>query len=259
MKKINVFSKLQLLGKSLMLPIAVLPVAALLLRFGSPDMLNLSFVKSAGNAVFANLSVLFAIGIAFGIAHNNHGAAALAGAISYFVIEAGAKSINGDIKMGVFSGIIAGIVAGNCYNKFKDIKVPEWLGFFGGRRFVPIISALFSVIISGILGYVFPIVQKALDTFGMWMTKSGEFGLFIYGFLQRLLIPFGLHHVLNSIVRFMFGEYTDPAGKVFIGDQVRFFAGDPTAGIYMAGAFIVMMFGLPGAAFAIYKLSLIHI
>ncbi|WP_288304998.1 N-acetylglucosamine-specific PTS transporter subunit IIBC [uncultured Fusobacterium sp.] len=253
MKKINVFSKLQLLGKSLMLPIAVLPVAALLLRFGSPDMLNLSFVKSAGNAVFANLSVLFAIGIAFGIAHNNHGAAALAGAISYFVIEAGAKSINGDIKMGVFSGIIAGIVAGNCYNKFKDIKVPEWLGFFGGRRFVPIISALFSVIISGILGYVFPIVQKALDTFGMWMTKSGEFGLFIYGFLQRLLIPFGLHHVLNSIVRFMFGEYTDPAGKVFIGDQVRFFAGDPTAGIYMAGAFIVMMFGLPGAAFAIYK------
>ena len=253
MKKINVFSKLQLLGKSLMLPIAVLPVAALLLRFGSPDMLNLSFVKSAGNAVFANLSVLFAIGIAFGIAHNNHGAAALAGAISYFVIEAGAKSINGDIKMGVFSGIIAGIVAGNCYNKFKDIKVPEWLGFFGGRRFVPFISALFSVIISGILGYVFPIVQKALDTFGMWMTKSGEFGLFIYGFLQRLLIPFGLHHVLNSIVRFMFGEYTDPAGKVFIGDQVRFFAGDPTAGIYMAGAFIVMMFGLPGAAFAIYK------
>ena len=253
MKKVNVFSKLQLLGKSLMLPIAVLPVAALLLRFGSPDMLNLSFVKAAGNAVFANLSVLFAIGIAFGIAQKNHGAAALAGAISYFIIEAGAKSINGNIKMGVFSGIIAGIIAGNCYNKFKDTKVPEWLGFFGGRRFVPIISALFSVITSGILGYVFPLVQKALDTFGMWMTKSGEIGLFLYGFLQRLLIPFGLHHVLNSIVRFMFGEYTDATGKVFIGDQVRFFAGDPTAGIYMAGAFVVMMFGLPGAAFAIYK------
>ena len=236
-----------------MLPIAVLPVAALLLRFGSPDMLNLSFVKAAGNAVFANLSVLFAIGIAFGIAQKNHGAAALAGAISYFIIEAGAKSINGNIKMGVFSGIIAGIIAGNCYNKFKDTKVPEWLGFFGGRRFVPIISALFSVITSGILGYVFPLVQKALDTFGMWMTKSGEIGLFLYGFLQRLLIPFGLHHVLNSIVRFMFGEYTDATGKVFIGDQVRFFAGDPTAGIYMAGAFVVMMFGLPGAAFAIYK------
>lgn len=253
MKNSNVFSKLQLLGKSLMLPIAVLPVAAILLRFGSQDMLDIAFVKAAGNAVFSNLSLLFAIGIAFGIAEKSHGAAGLAGAISFFVIEAGAKSINGNIKMGVFSGIVAGLIAGNVYNKFKDTKVPEWLGFFGGRRFVPIMSALVSVIASGILGYVFPLIQKGLDAFGMWMIKAGEFGLFLYGVLQRFLIPFGLHHVLNSIVRFMFGEYTNAAGQTFIGDQVRFFAGDPTAGIYMAGAFAIMMFGLPGAAFAIYK------
>lgn len=253
MKNINIFSKLQLLGKSLMLPIAVLPVAAILLRFGSEDMLNLAFIKAAGNAVFANLSLLFAIGIAFGIAERAHGAAALAGAISFFILEAGAKSINGNIKMGVFSGIIAGLIAGNVYNRFKDTKVPEWLGFFGGRRFVPIMSALISVITSGILGYIFPLIQKALDAFGMWMIKAGELGLFLYGVLQRFLIPFGLHHVLNSIVRFMFGEYTNATGETFIGDQVRFFAGDPTAGIYMAGAFAVMMFGLPGAAFAIYR------
>lgn len=253
MKNVNIFSKLQLLGKSLMLPIAVLPVAALLLRFGSPDMLNIPFVKAAGGAIFSNLSVLFAIGIAFGLAKGNHGAAGLAGAISYFIIEAGAKSINPNIKMGVFSGIIAGIIAGNVYNKFKDTKLPEWLGFFGGRRFVPIVSSLISVFASGILGYVFPMIQKGLDTFGMWMIKSGEIGVFLYGVLQRFLIPFGLHHVLNSIVRFMFGEYTNAAGEVFIGDQVRFFAGDPTAGVYMVGAYLVMMFGLPGAAFAIYR------
>lgn len=253
MKETNIFSKLQLLGKSLMLPIAVLPVAALLLRFGSKDMLDLAFINAAGNAVFANLSLLFAIGIAFGIAEKAHGAAALAGAISFFILEAGAKSINGNIKMGVFSGIIAGLIAGNVYNKYKDTKVPEWLGFFGGRRFVPIMSALVSVLVSGVLGYVFPLIQKGLDIFGMWMIKAGELGLFLYGVLQRFLIPFGLHHVLNSIVRFMFGEYTNAAGQTFIGDQVRFFAGDPTAGIYMAGAFAVMMFGLPGAAFAIYR------
>lgn len=253
MKNTNIFSKLQLLGKSLMLPIAVLPVAAILLRFGSEDMLNIGFIKAAGNAVFANLSLLFAIGIAFGIAEKSHGAAGLAGAISYFVIEAGAKSINSDIKMGVFSGIVAGVIAGNVYNKFKDTKVPEWLGFFGGRRFVPIMSSLISVFVSFALGYIFPLIQRGLDIFGMWMIKSGEIGLFIYGFLQRLLIPFGLHHVLNSIVRFMFGEYTNAAGQTFIGDQVRFFAGDPTAGIYMVGAFVVMMFGLPGAALAMYR------
>lgn len=253
MKNVNIFSKFQVLGKSLMLPIAVLPVAALLLRFGSTDMLDIAFVKAAGNAVFANLSLLFAIGIAIGLAQGNHGGAGLAGAISYFILEAGAKSISGNIKMGVFSGIIAGIIAGNVYNKFKETKVPEWLGFFGGRRFVLIMTSFVSVIGSGILGYIFPIIQKGLDAFGMWMIEAGELGLFLYGVLQRFLIPFGLHHVLNSIVRFMFGEYTNAAGQVFIGDQVRFFAGDPTAGIYMVGAYLVMMFGLPGAALAIYR------
>lgn len=249
----NVFSKLQLLGKSLMLPIAVLPVAAILLRFGSADLLDVPFIKAAGGSIFSNLSLLFAIGIAFGIAKGNHGAAGLAGAISFFIIEAGAKSINDSIKMGVLSGIIAGIIAGNIYNKFENTKLPEWLGFFGGRRFVQIMSALVSIIASGILGYGFPLIQKGIDALGMWMIKSGEIGLFIYGVLQRLLIPLGLHHVLNSIVRFLFGEYTNSAGEVFIGDQVRFFAGDPTAGIYMTGAYVVMMFGLPGAALAMYK------
>lgn len=249
----NIFGKLQKLGKALMLPIAVLPIAALLLRFGSADLLDIPFIKASGGAIFSNLGLLFGIGIAIGLAKNNHGAAALAGAISYVILEAGAKTINGDIKMGVLSGIIAGIIAGNMYNKFHKVKLPEWLGFFGGKRFVPIITGLVSVVVAFILGYVFPVVQSGIDAFGMWMIESDKLGLFIYGVGNRLLIPVGLHHVLNSIVRMVFGTFTSPDGTVVVGDQLRFFAGDPTAGAYMAGAYLVMMFGLPATALAMYK------
>ncbi|MCT4618264.1 MAG: N-acetylglucosamine-specific PTS transporter subunit IIBC [Marinisporobacter sp.] len=249
----KIFGTLQKLGKALMLPIAMLPIAALLLRFGSADLLDIPFVKASGGAIFSNLGLLFGIGIAIGLAKGNHGAAGLAGAISYLILEAGAKTINGDIKMGVLSGIIAGIIAGNMYNKYNQVKLPEWLGFFGGKRFVPIVTGLASVAIAFVLGYVFPIVQAGIDKFGMWMIQSGKLGLFIYGVGNRMLIPVGLHHVLNSIVRMVFGTFTAPDGTVIVGDQLRFFAGDPTAGAYMAGAYLVMMFGLPASALAMYK------
>lgn len=252
--EINFLGKLQRIGKSMMLPVAVLPVAALLLRFGAKDLLDIPFINASGNAIFTNLPLIFAIGIAMGLAKDNNGTAALSGAISYFIITTGATTINSKIKMGILAGILAGIIGATMYNKYKDTELAEWLGFFGGKRFVPIITSFYSIISAAILGYIFPIVQNFIDKFGQWMVDMGSIGLFIYGFLQRMLIPLGLHHVLNTIVRFSFGSYLDPqTGKTIIGDQVRFFAGDPTAGVYMTGGYLIMMFGLPAAALAIYK------
>ena len=257
--KDKILGSLQQLGKAMMLPVAVLPVAALLLRFGAKDLLDIPFINASGNAIFSNLALIFAIGIALGLAKDNNGTAALSGAISYLIINTGATTINSKIKMGILAGIWAGVLGARMYNKYKDTVLPEWLGFFGGKRFVPIITAFYSLISAAFLGYIFPIVQNILDKFGQWMIDTGSIGLVIYGFFQRMLIPFGLHHVLNTIVRFSFGSYLDPvSGKTIIGDQVRFFAGDPNAGIYMTGGFLVMMFGLPAAALAIYKSSKIE-
>lgn len=237
---------LQRIGKALMLPIAVLPAAGLLLRFGQPDLLDIPFIANAGNAIFANLALIFAIGVAIGFSKDNNGAAALSGAIGYLVLTEGTKAIDKDINMGVLGGILAGIIAGLLYNRFHDIKLPEWLGFFSGRRFVPIITSVAMVLLAGIAGFAWPPIQDAINGLGNWIIGLGAIGSGIFGFLNRLLIPLGLHHVLNSLFWFQFGEY---AGKT--GDIARFFAGDPSAGGYMTGFFPVMMFGLPGAAFAI--------
>lgn len=237
---------LQRIGKALMLPIAVLPAAGLLLRFGQPDLLNIPFIANAGNAIFANLALIFAIGVAMGFAKDSNGAAALSGAIGYLVLTEGTKALDKTINMGVLGGIIAGIIAGLLYNRFHNIKLPEWLGFFSGRRFVPIVTSLAMVILAGIAGIVWPPVQDAINGLGNWIIGLGAIGSGLYGVLNRLLIPLGLHHVLNSLFWFQFGTY---AGKS--GDIARFFAGDPTAGSYMTGFFPIMMFGLPAAAFAI--------
>lgn len=248
----NWFEKLQSIGKALMLPIAVLPAAALLLRFGAPDVLNIPFITKAGGAVFDNLALLFAIGIAVGLAHDNNGAAGLAGAIGYLILTAGLKTINKDLDMSVLGGIISGIEAGYLYNRFHGIKLPEFLGFFGGRRFVPIVTALCSIILAGIFGIIWGPCQAAIHAVGEWIIGAGVVGTFVYGVLNRLLIPVGLHHVLNSFIWFVFGEYTTPSGVVATGDLNRFFAGDPHAGMFMAGFFIIMMFGLPAVALAMY-------
>ena len=250
----NVFSNLQKLGKALMLPVAVLPIAGLLLRLGQPDVFNIPFIAAAGNAVFANLALLFAIGIAVGLAKDSNGAAGLAGAVGYLILNTTATTINPDIKLQAFGGIIAGIVAGMLYNKFKAAKLPDFLGFFGGRRFVPIVTGGASVVLGGILGYIWPPVQNGLAVIGNWSANSGGIGEFVFGFLNRLLIPTGLHHVLNNIFWFQLGEFNGATG-----DLGRYFAQkplegllDPTAGIYMAGWFPIMMFGLPAAALAMY-------
>ncbi|WP_397539430.1 N-acetylglucosamine-specific PTS transporter subunit IIBC [Rummeliibacillus pycnus] len=253
---------LQKIGRSLMFPIAILPAAALLKRLGSDDMLG-SFhgdfmqiiahvMDASGGAILGNLPLIFAIGIAMGLAFDNSGGAALAGAIAHLVLTGVLEKINADLNMGVFGGIIAGVVAGLLYNKYYNVKFPEWLSFFGGKRFVPIITSITMAILSGVLAYIWGPVQGVIDGAGNWMLGAGALGVGAYGFLNRLLIPVGLHHVINTIVWLDFGEFKNAAGEIIKGDIPRFLAGDPTAGLFQAGFFPIMMFGLPAACLAMY-------
>ncbi len=252
------FNLLQKVGKALMTPIAVLPIAAILLRLGFGDIFTgdvANIMKVAGESIFTNLDLLFAIGIAYGLAKNNDGAAALSAGVGILIAKAVYLQIDKDLNMGVFIGIIIGVLAGTLYNRFHTIKLPEFLGFFGGKRFVPIITALLAIIIGVLAGYFWHHAQGAIDSFSHTIINLNEVGTFIYGLLNRLLIPLGLHHILNSVFWFQLGDYTyikEGATVVANGDLHRFFAGDPTAGIYMSGFYIVMMFGLPSMALAIY-------
>ncbi len=248
----NILGFFQRLGRALQLPIAVLPVAALLLRFGQPDLLNVPFIAQAGGAILDNLALIFAIGVASSWSKDNAGSAALAGAVGYFVMTKAMVTINPEINMGVLAGIITGLVAGAVYNRWAGIKLPDFLSFFGGKRFVPIATGFFCLILAAIFGYVWPPVQHAIHSGGEWIVSAGALGSGIFGFINRLLIPTGLHQVLNTIAWFQIGEFTNAAGAVFHGDINRFYAGDGTAGMFMSGFFPIMMFGLPGAALAMY-------
>ncbi|WP_437890184.1 PTS N-acetyl glucosamine transporter subunit IIABC [Phytobacter sp. V91] len=248
----NILGFFQRLGRALQLPIAVLPVAALLLRFGQPDLLNVAFIAQAGGAIFDNLALIFAIGVASSWSKDSAGAAALAGAVGYFIMTKAMVTINPEINMGVLAGIITGLVGGATYNRWAGIKLPEFLSFFGGKRFVPIATGFFCLVLAAIFGYVWPPVQHAIHAGGEWIVSVGAIGSGIFGFINRLLIPTGLHQVLNTIAWFQIGDFTNAAGVVFHGDINRFYAGDGTAGMFMSGFFPIMMFGLPGAALAMY-------
>lgn len=248
----NILGFFQRLGRALQLPIAVLPVAALLLRFGQPDLLNVPFIAQAGGAIFDNLALIFAIGVASSWSKDSAGAAALAGAVGYFILTKAMVTINPAINMGVLAGIITGLVGGAVYNRWSGIKLPDFLSFFGGKRFVPIATGFFCLVLAAIFGYVWPPVQNAIHAGGEWIVGAGALGSGIFGFINRLLIPTGLHQVLNTIAWFQIGEFTNAAGAVFHGDINRFYAGDGTAGMFMSGFFPIMMFGLPGAALAMY-------
>src|SRR3954462_14919216 len=257
-----------------MLPIAVLPIAGLLLRLGQPDLLDIRFVAAAGEAIFSNLGLLFAVGVAVGFARENHGAAGLAGLVAYLVTVEGAKTLltvppdalaayadqaAKDLaaaawrtkelgKLSVPAGILSGLTAGWLYNRYATIKLPDYLAFFGGRRFVPIAAGFCGLAGALLFGLGFPFLETGIDTLSKWVVGAGGIGLFVYGTLNRLLIVTGLHHILNNIAWFIIGDYH---GKT--GDLNRFFAGDPSAGAFMAGFFPVMMFGLPAACLAMYR------
>jgi PTS system N-acetylglucosamine-specific IIC component len=255
----RVLGALQSVGRSLMLPIAVLPAAALLLRLGQDDLLGLPWMAAAGQAIFDNLAMLFAVGIAVGLT-GGAGAAGLAGLVGFLVFDQVfgtlIPQVDGEpdpnINMGVLSGIIMGLVAAGLYRRFSDIRLPDYLAFFGGRRFVPIVTALAALVLGGIFGLIWPTIQEGVNAAGQAIVGLGALGTGLYGLLNRLLIPIGLHHVLNTYVWFQLGTFNGPDGPVN-GDLTRYFAGDPTAGYFMSGFFPIMMFGLPAACLAMIR------
>ena len=267
----NAFSLLQKIGKCMMLPVSVLPVAGILLGVGSANFSWLpasvsQVMAAAGSAIFGNLPLLFAIGVAIGLTEND-GVAALAGTVGYVVFLAAmgvcaklhgieTKTIMGipSIETGVFGGIIVGLIAAAAFNRFYKIQLPSYLGFFAGKRAVPIITAFAVIIVGAILSFVWPPIGGGIDQFSHWAVHGRPALAFtIYGLVERALIPFGLHHVWNVPFFFQAGAFTDPAtGAVVNGEIARFISGDPTAG-NMTGGYLFKMFGLPAAALAMWR------
>src|SRR4051795_825320 len=224
----NAFSLLQKIGKCMMLPVSVLPVAGILLGVGSanfsflPESVSLVMAKS-GDAIFGNLPLLFAIGVAIGLTEND-GVAALAGTTGYVVFLAALgvcgnlqgielKPIMGipSIETGVFGGIIVGMVAAWCFNRFYKIQLPSYLGFFAGKRSVPIITAFLVIVVGAVLSFIWPPIGSAIDSFSHWAVHGRPAMAFaIYGWVERALIPFGLHHIWNVPFFFQAGDFTDP-------------------------------------------------
>ncbi|MCB9648452.1 MAG: PTS glucose transporter subunit IIBC [Deltaproteobacteria bacterium] len=266
----STFSFLQKIGKALMLPVAVLPVAGLLLGIGAagfewmPQVVS-DLMRSSGDVVFANMAVIFAVAVALGFT-NNDGVSAVAATIGYVVMLATMGVMAGvwgqtpvtvmgipTMQTGVFGGVLAGGLAAVMFNRFYRISLPPYLGFFAGKRFVPIITALTAIVLGLVLSVVWPPVQRGIDVFSHWAAVGDpRTAATVYGFVERLLVPFGLHHIWNAPFFYEVGTFTDATGKVVHGDIQRFFAGDPTAGI-LAGAFLFKMWGLPAAAFAIWR------
>ena len=225
------FAQLQRLGKSLMLPIALLPAAGILLRLGQPDLLGgiktpvigpfFEAMSAAGGAVFANLPLLFAIGVAIGFAKKADGSTALAAAAGYLVIEAVFKTMSpvvldgvldeageqAQINYSVFAGILVGLVTALLFDRYHTIQLPSYLGFFGGRRFVPIVVSVTSPVPRFRAELLLPDLRRRSDGVGQFIGGSGAFGAFTYGFANRMLIPLGLHHILNTYIWFLYGDY----------------------------------------------------
>ena len=266
----------QKLGRSLMLPIAALPAAGLLLRLGQDDMLGTkglgwtqvaAVIGAAGNALFANLPLLFAVGVAIGWAKKSDGSTALAAVVGYLVFKGVSEAMSllvltqptdkaakpALIDYGVLGGIVSGLVAAMLWQRFYRTKLPDYLAFFGGRRLVPIVTSIAMMFVAVAMAFIYPAFDWALTGIGTWVGANGAVGGFVYGTLNRLLIPLGLHHIVNSVVWFVLGSYTPAGGQSVTGDLHRFFAGDPTAGQFMTGFFPIMMFALPAAAIAIWQ------
>jgi PTS system glucose-specific IIC component len=267
----NAFALLQKIGKCMMLPVSVLPVAGILLGVGSANFSWLpqsvsQVMAASGNAIFASLPLIFAIGIAIGLTDND-GVAALAGTVGFVVFLAAmgvcaklrgieTKDIMGlpSIETGVFGGLVVGFIAAWAFKRFYRLQLPSYLGFFAGKRSVPIITAFAVIAVGGLLSFVWPPIGGAIDRFSHWAVHERPVMAFtIYGIVERALIPFGLHHVWNVPFFFQAGSYTDPAtGAVVHGEIARFIAGDPTAG-NMTGGYLFKMWGLPAAAIAMWR------
>ena len=289
----KIFGTLQKVGKALMLPVAILPAAGILLAFGNalqnPDLVRripaletgwlqlvAEVMERSGGIVFDNLALLFAVGVAIGLA-GGEGVAGLAAIIGFLVMNVTmgvslgvtSESVGADpafanvlgiptLQTGVFGGIIVGILAASMYNRYFNIELPSYLGFFAGKRFVPIATAVSALILGIIMIFIWPPIQTGLNTFSTNMLDTNRtLAAFIFGVIERALIPFGLHHIFYAPFWFEFGQYTNQAGDIIRGDQKIFFeqireGAELTAGTFMTGKFPFMMFGLPAAALAIY-------
>lgn len=271
------FGYLQKIGKALMVPVAVLPAAAILLGlgywidpvgWGGESVLAAFFIKSGG-AIIDNMPILFAIGVAFGMSKDKNGSAALAGLVSFLVVTtllspgavgmikgipanevpAGFAKINNQ-----FTGILCGVISSALYNKFSEVELPKFLSFFSGKRLVPIVASFVMMLVSFVLMYIWPAVYSGLVTFGEGISKLGPLGAGIYGFFNRLLIPVGLHHALNSVFWFDVAGINDIPN--FLGGAKSIAEGTAVigkTGMYQAGFFPIMMFGLLGACLAFVK------
>ncbi|MQY07100.1 PTS transporter subunit EIIC [Actinomadura macrotermitis] len=293
---------LQRIGRSLMLPIAVLPAAGLLLRLGQPDVigenkdawLNFSgadrvaeIFGAAGGALFDWLPLLFAVGVAVGFAKKSDGSTGLAAVVGYLVFHYVSMTMffhSSELRprvvkrlfdpdnpgkpkevldlaasnpTKVLGGIVIGITAALLYQRFYRIKLPAWLAFFGGRRFVPIITSFAAVLLGLVFGWVWPVLGGWLNSFGTWMAENSTIGAGIYGVINRLLLPLGLHHIVNNVVWTQIPECT-VGGKVYSGDLNCYLQGQDGAGWSMAGYFPVLMFALPAAALAIWRAAPAH-
>ncbi|MFF3889534.1 PTS transporter subunit EIIC [Streptomyces sp. NPDC001914] len=270
----GLFQGLQKVGRSLQLPIAVLPAAGILLRLGQPDVFGkdglgwnkvASVFATAGDAVFSNLPLLFCVGIAIGFAKKADGSTALAALVGFLVYKnvltafpiteakvtkgADVAATYNDPK--VLGGIVMGLIAAVTWQRFHRTKLPDWLGFFNGRRLVPILMAFIGTAVGVFFGLVWEPIGDVITNFGEWMTGLGAVGAGIFGAINRALLPVGMHQFVNTVAWQEIGSYKDASGALWHGDLPRFFHGDPTAGQFMTGFFPIMMFALPAAALAI--------
>ncbi|WP_214408651.1 PTS transporter subunit EIIC [Sphaerisporangium fuscum] len=294
----RIMAVLSRIGRSLMLPIAALPAAGLLMRLGQDDLLGRTqnatldkiahIVGGAGAALFDNLPILFAIGVAVGFARRSDGSTALAALVGYLVFDRVSRLLFFDASAGytvharvaqrvvtagggtaevinlgsgnptgVLGGITIGLIAALLYQRYHRVKLPTWLAFFGGRRFVPIITSFAALLLGVVFGLLWQPVGEGIANLGRWLADHSIAGAGFYGLCNRLLIPLGLHHLLNSIVWFQVPDCT-VAGRQFAGDMTCYLQGSPGSGEFMAGFFPVIMFGLPAAAIAMWRAAPPH-
>ncbi|WP_341282309.1 glucose PTS transporter subunit IIA [Paenibacillus sp. FSL H8-0537] len=252
----NILGSLQQLGRAFMLPMIVLPAAAI---FSSLSQLPWDYIglpqltlylQAASHAIFTYLPYLFAVGIALGMTGNAL-AAALSALGGMFIYVGITQTAVPEIEPTVFIGTLMGIISGFSYERFKNLRLPEYIQFFGGPRFVPLFVSFISVLFSIFMIGLTPYIERMLEELGNIVASGGGFGVFLYGFVHRILVVFGLHHLVSHVFWFQIGGYTTADGTTVYGDLPRFFSGDPTAGVFMAGMYPTMMFALPAIALAI--------
>lgn len=242
------------LGKAMLMPIVALPLAGILLCLSQPYLLNMPILSTAASVVFANIDMLFTIGAISAFASTKDKTSAIIGGVlALMVLKNGMNYLNPDVNMGVFAGIIVGVITAFIYNKSRTWKVPNMFNFFTGDKFVITLAPLAMLALSFVFTIVWEPIQGGLNSFAIWLGAAGALGIFVYGVFNRLLIPIGLHHVLNAYIFYEIGSYTTANGEIVKGEIARFLAGDPTAGLFLSMFFVVTMFGLPAVCLAMHN------